>query len=690
MKKLLVLTLCLLLLPFAFADLNNGIVAYYKLDEITGTNAQDSVQGLNGTANDARVFTSEISGIINTGADFTQGNDYINIGTTQDFKLGSAFTLSAWINWSSVPSAEAWIIGRDEGNVAGRDFAWGYASFTNNIMLQINGHVSNAGSSTTGSSFPLNEWFFLSVVYDNGNVYYYINGQPDGTTTNSATASTNNIQTSIGRRAFASQQGFLNAKVDEVGIWSRALNSSEINELYNLQKIGFELGQYPFSNQFIITAKDSVTNNDISTFNATINNVFYSTTNGTIITPYLLNESFLANIVINAGGYFQRTYNSYVTSNNLVAELQPIGVLDLEIRNQATNNLITDTVNITLQSSTQEFNYQTSNGLFQLTNLQLNQPYTVFLRSASYLNNQYSFTYTSSTPNPFTMYMAVNTTVGEEIRFNAVTTENTPLNDVTVKVERFVNGTYQVVSQKNTDLSGDVLFVLQQGQTHRITFSKTGFITQEFISQLPLTLYTVVMQQDRTFDFVGVAGGVNYAYTPSSLTLAPSATQPFTWTVESQNADLFQYRIRLFNGSVLLAEATGNNPVGSTINLQFDTTTFNNSQIRAVYSFTKANFTIYELQVFYTIQDTSAESLFSMRNFMTQNISLRDRIVIWSIIMLSLVLILSLFGNALSTVLVVAGLAPVVAWIVGLSSIVIGFMSVLIIMAILANRGNAL
>jgi len=77
------------------AGLTDGIVAYYKLDEKSGTTANNSVVGgVNGTANDARVFTSEIAGQINTSADFTQGNDYItlplvNLGT-------SAFTFSAW------------------------------------------------------------------------------------------------------------------------------------------------------------------------------------------------------------------------------------------------------------------------------------------------------------------------------------------------------------------------------------------------------------------------------------------------------------------------------------------------------------------------------------------------------------------------------------------------------------------
>jgi hypothetical protein len=687
MKKLFIFILVLIMLPFAFAQnpLMDGLVTYYKLDEISGTNAQDYFNLNNGTANNARVFTSEIAGQINTGADFTQGNDQINTNFVP--VTNNDFTWNFWIKTSD--SSSSFILGSQSGNTVGVTVQfgdWGIGAFSG-----ASTGTRWLGTGTTTSSISTvainnNTWNMVTIVrFTNSSGGIYVNGNlvHQGAWNPYDSGSTNLF---LGQRGNGA--GYMNGFLDEFAIYNRSLSAQEVENLYNAQKDGFESGQPPFSQDFIITARNSVTNAQINTFNATINDVFYSTTNGTINTPYLLNESFLANILVDSNGFFSRTYNSYQTDTSLNALLQPIGTLDIIIKNQASNNLITDQVNITLQSSTQEFNYQTSTGQFLFTNLNLNEQYNVFLKSASFIDNQYSFTYTSSTPNPFNMFMALNTTIGSEIKFNVIDTENSPINDVTVRVDAFVNGTYQTISQKTTDLSGDALFILEQGKTHRIVFSKNGFVTQEFISQLPLQTYSVVLQKDAFFDFVGVTAGVSYAYAPTSLILNPSVNQEFNWSVSTVNNDLFQYRIRLFNGTNLLAEQSGNNPSGSLITLNFDTTPYNNSNLRAVYSFTKANFTIYELTVFYNIAQISDESIFSMNQFMKENISLRDRIIIFSVIMLALILIFSLFGNAVAVIMMVAMLSPIVSWMVGLSTIIIGFMSILIMITILANRGN--
>jgi hypothetical protein len=685
MKKLYILLFVLLMMPFAFANLNTSILYYYALDETSGTAGVNAVGGNNLIHSDAGI--TDKSGQINKSIGFLTGNRF-SVQTNNSGITGTSNrSISFWLKFgdTSVVSGYPVILNIGTPGV-GSGTAFGLVIYdaTNQIWFLGQGGSYNFNTGFTKHT----DWRHYTLTYDGTTTRVYqnagspANGTPVLNTTNTPLR-TGYISGGFPRATFY---------IDEIAVWNRVLNNVEITELYELQRDNNEsCAQYPAftcSNQFSITAINSKTSSVILSFNATINDVFYSTTNGTIITPYLKNESFLANIVFNSNGYFQRTYSSYTTDTDLQGQLNPIGLLELQIKNQATNNLITDLINITLQSSTQEFNYQTSNGTYPLTGLSLDEPYNIFLNSASYNSNQYTFTYTQSTPDPYVMYMAVNTTVGEEITFNVLNTQNTPINDVTVAVQKFVNGTYQTISQKTTDLSGDVIFVLQQGVTHRITFTKSGYTTQEFITQLPLTSYSFVLEAESDFDYVGVAGGVSYFYQPSSFHLTPSATQPFNFTVASSSADIFNYAVSIYNGTTLLTQASGNTPTGGTAALTFDTTPYNNSQLRAIYSFTKANYTQYQLTVYYTIQDQSSQSVFSMRDFAINNISLRDRIIIWSVIMLALILIFALLGNALAVLFIVAALAPIVAWVVGLSSIVIGFMSALLIIGILANRGS--
>jgi hypothetical protein len=48
------------------SSLETDLISWYKLDETSGINAEDSHGSNDGTANDARVFTTEVDGIINT------------------------------------------------------------------------------------------------------------------------------------------------------------------------------------------------------------------------------------------------------------------------------------------------------------------------------------------------------------------------------------------------------------------------------------------------------------------------------------------------------------------------------------------------------------------------------------------------------------------------------------------------
>ena len=70
----------------------------------------------------------------------------------------------------------------------------------------------------------------LTIVKNSGNYSYYVNNSLDKTSTTSLTAENQNTGLIFGSTSFGSE--FL-GKLDDIGIWNRALTEQETQYLYN-------------------------------------------------------------------------------------------------------------------------------------------------------------------------------------------------------------------------------------------------------------------------------------------------------------------------------------------------------------------------------------------------------------------------------------------------------------------------
>src|SRR3990167_5402647 len=84
-------------LSHAKADITNGLVSHYKLDETSGTTATDSAGTNTGTINGATPTT----GKINNALSFDGTNDYVNAGNPASLTDINVKTISAWIKLNS-------------------------------------------------------------------------------------------------------------------------------------------------------------------------------------------------------------------------------------------------------------------------------------------------------------------------------------------------------------------------------------------------------------------------------------------------------------------------------------------------------------------------------------------------------------------------------------------------------------
>lgn len=238
--------------------LTDQLVAYWKTDESSG-NASDS------TAN-ARTLTNTntvtyVAGKINNTARFVSGSSqklsrsYI-VGTT----AGGSISISAWLRINNAPGANvrytlaSIAAGGTSPYIA---YILGYEDSGGTKRLWINRQkmaVANA-ENYYNTTLTTSTFYHLVLTYDGTTMTLYLNGSSvisQGQTGN-GTAHGGADETVVGAY-HASQGNFMDGDIDEIGVWSRALSSTEVTSLYNS---GSGLA-YPFSTDLSISVSDQV------------------------------------------------------------------------------------------------------------------------------------------------------------------------------------------------------------------------------------------------------------------------------------------------------------------------------------------------------------------------------------------------------------------------------------------------
>ena len=215
------------------AGLNNGLSHFYPFCG----NADDIVNGINGTLHGATLTTDRFGNIDN--AFVFDGNDYIELNNT--FYGGAAMTQLSYNVWFRVDQLSS------EYTISGKEGYWKTIRFS----LGTNGTVSFGGSSSStyfGISSPSNAysfgvWHMATVTLSGGQFELFIDAVSVATETSNASqleyqfhAAGNSTATNYIGAIHPVSPGITNyfvGSIDDLGLWDRALNSQEVQELYN-------------------------------------------------------------------------------------------------------------------------------------------------------------------------------------------------------------------------------------------------------------------------------------------------------------------------------------------------------------------------------------------------------------------------------------------------------------------------
>lgn len=231
---LIMITITLILLPHALANLNDGLVAYWPFN---GNANDESGNGNHGTVHGATITTDRF-GNPDSAYSFDGVDDYIK--ASADNLPTAERTVSLWF-FANIMSGGVPLGYGGGGGPPGTS----WLMFSGTLKHQFFGMSSHWNSNAILYYWPqppVGDWYHFVVATDENGTKIYINGEEKASNGNFVTNTiVLNTDLSIGVAVSPfgiapyvdANVGYHDGMIDDVRIYNRALSEDEIGTLYN-------------------------------------------------------------------------------------------------------------------------------------------------------------------------------------------------------------------------------------------------------------------------------------------------------------------------------------------------------------------------------------------------------------------------------------------------------------------------
>ncbi len=217
----------------------NGLVGYWPFSG----NANDlSGNNNNGTVNGATLTTDRF-GNANSAYNFDGINDLISIPDSNNLSITNNITMAAWVyvnsdnqNYHSILSKR--LNGNWSYNLS-LSYYFGPGGSPTEVNKVFSGRRNNFGAQLeykfSNEPIVFGQWLHITVKIENNVITFYKNGIDMGVNLYGNQFTIPMINQAIGLAIGSNGDGgeWFNGKLDDIGIWNRALSEQEITNMYN-------------------------------------------------------------------------------------------------------------------------------------------------------------------------------------------------------------------------------------------------------------------------------------------------------------------------------------------------------------------------------------------------------------------------------------------------------------------------
>ena len=250
MFKNVVLSTCIFVLLVAAVapapgGINDGLVAFFKLDETEGTVAADA----SGNGNDGTLLGAGLSWVEGRDAGALMYTGVDTDGRLEFSTAGMSINAGTFATWGYLSDPQPETDGR---------YFFGHTSqpqFSNRIQLYLQEgttpsrllDVGLGGSHTTRTDIvelPMEEWLHVAMTWDNGAYGVYYNGEQVANGSYSGLTGLHTVA-NVGNDGSSAPYEAFGGMLDDARIYNRALTAAEVSTIFRMPPVSLFLAQDP-------------------------------------------------------------------------------------------------------------------------------------------------------------------------------------------------------------------------------------------------------------------------------------------------------------------------------------------------------------------------------------------------------------------------------------------------------------